>query len=281
VSPAVVLDEITSCASRRAHTSSCARTCSRRLQDHKKLIEWRARGCEKYRVDDEVCAAVPGWSRRASTARVRAVTSARDELEQEGEIATRRPGVRGSRRDLMRTSRRRSRSRQAEDFRQSLIAKIGRGRGSPRQKPVLGQTSTDMQRKLRDGTSDKHKRRSRGHQPTSCLLLVGNESSLAARACARRDWWRPSSDKSSATRASPPRLVGAARVSGYRLSDADPRVTALRVSGMTQVARFAAARSEACMEKVGQEDPRAGEQAARERVAPRRRGKQHRPSGGY
>jgi predicted Ser/Thr protein kinase len=68
-----------------------------------------------------------------------------------------------------------------EDFRQSMIAKIGAWSLDHRgQKPVLSVIFSDMLRKLRDAYFDKHKKTIAKGITELVMLLSGNESSLSA-----------------------------------------------------------------------------------------------------
>jgi len=76
----------------------------------------------------------------------------------------------------------------AEEFRQSLIAKIGAWSLDHRgQKPVLSEIFSDLLRKLRDAYFEKHKKTIARGIGDLVMLLSGNEGSLAAEARTRAE----------------------------------------------------------------------------------------------
>jgi predicted Ser/Thr protein kinase len=76
----------------------------------------------------------------------------------------------------------------AEEFRQSLIAKIGAWSLDHRgQKPVLSEIFADLLRKLRDAYFEKHKKTIARGIADLVLLLSGNAGSLTAEAKARTE----------------------------------------------------------------------------------------------
>jgi predicted Ser/Thr protein kinase len=76
----------------------------------------------------------------------------------------------------------------AEEFRQSLIAKIGAWSLDHRgQKPVLSEIFADLLRKLRDAYFEKHKKTIARGITDLVMLLSGNGGSLSAEAKTRTE----------------------------------------------------------------------------------------------
>ena len=100
----------------------------------------------------------------------------------------------------------------AEDFRQSLIAKIGAWSLDHRgQKPVMSEIFADLLRKLRDAYFEKHKKTIAKGIADLVMLLSGNERQPGGRgADARRDRARDVDRRSTVTRASR-RAISSAR----------------------------------------------------------------------
>src|SRR6185295_8363024 len=76
----------------------------------------------------------------------------------------------------------------AEDFRQSLIAKIGAWSLDHRgQKPVMADIFSDLLRKLKDAYFEKHRKTIAKGITELVMLLSGNEGHLAIEARTRAD----------------------------------------------------------------------------------------------
>jgi len=79
-------------------------------------------------------------------------------------------------------------SGRADDFRQSLIAKIGAWSLDHRgQKPVMSEIFADLLRKLRDAYYERHKKTIAKGITDLVMLLSGNESNLSAESRTRAD----------------------------------------------------------------------------------------------
>ena len=106
----------------------------------------------------------------------------------------------------------------AEDFRQSLIAKIGAWSLDHRgQKPILTEIFADMQRKLRDAYFDKHRKTIAKGIGDLVRVLSGNESGLSAESRTRAETALTTlTAKFGYTRESARDLVGALATLRYR-----------------------------------------------------------------
>ncbi|HWU90753.1 MAG TPA: hypothetical protein VN253_25985 [Kofleriaceae bacterium] len=190
VSPLVVLDEIVElCKQASLYEFLRQDVQPGGYHDHKKLIEVvRARLFD--RIDDEVRASV-GLVEESEYARVfdRYVNHVMHALKKE---KVRDPSTgrlvdpdEGMMREVERTL---DITGRAEDFRQSLIAKIGAWSLDHRgQKPVLSEIFVDLLRKLRDAYFEKHKKTIARGVGDLVLLLSGNAGSLAAEARTRSE----------------------------------------------------------------------------------------------
>jgi len=79
-------------------------------------------------------------------------------------------------------------SGRADDFRQSLIAKIGAWSLDHRgQKPVMADIFADLLRKLRDAYFERHKKTIAKGISDLVMLLSGNEGHLSSEARTRAD----------------------------------------------------------------------------------------------
>lgn len=106
----------------------------------------------------------------------------------------------------------------AEEFRQSLIAKIGAWSLDHRgQKPVLGEIFADLLRKLRDAYFERHKKTIAKGLADLVKLLTGNETSLSVEGRARAESaLQMLIDKYGYSRESARDLVGALASTRYR-----------------------------------------------------------------
>jgi predicted Ser/Thr protein kinase len=220
VSPQVVLDEIVElCKQSTLYEFLRQDVQPGGYHDHRKLIDV-ARGQLFDRVDDDVRASV-GLVEESEYARVfeRYVTHVMHALKKEkvrdastGRLVDPDEGM------LREVERTLEVSGRIEEFRQSLIAKIGAWSLDHRgQKPVLSEIFADLLRKLRDAYFEKHKKAiARGVQDL-VLLLSGNGASLAADAQARADTALATlTQKHGYTRESARDLVGALASLRYR-----------------------------------------------------------------
>ncbi len=183
VSPLVVLDEIVElCKQASLYEFLRQDVQPGGFHDHKKLVDV-ARGRLFDRIDDDVRAAV-GLVEESEYARVfdRYVNHVMHSLKKE---KVRNPSTgraedpdEGMLREVEETL---EISGESEEFRQSLIAKIGAWSLDHRgQKPVLSEIFSDLLRKLRDAYFERH-RKTIGKGITDLVaLLTGNESSLSA-----------------------------------------------------------------------------------------------------
>lgn len=190
VSPLVVLDEIAElCKQTSLYEFLRQDVQPGGYHDHKKLVDVvRARLFD--RIDDEVRASV-GLVEESEYGRVfdRYVNHVMHSLKKEKvrDASTGRSvdPDEGMLREVERTLEITGR---AEDFRQSLIAKIGAWSLDHRgQKPVLSEIFSDLLRKLRDAYFEKHKKTIARGIGDLVLLLSKNEGSLAAEAKARAE----------------------------------------------------------------------------------------------
>lgn len=190
VSPLVVLDEIVELCKQ----SSLYEFLRQDVQpggyhDHKKLADV-VRGRLFDRIDDEVRASV-GLVEESEYTRVfeRYVTHVMHAIKKE---KVRNPQTgrmddpdEGMMKEVERTL---EISGRADDFRQSLIAKIGAWSLDHRgQKPVMSEIFADLLRKLRDAYFERHKKVIAKGITDLVLLLSGNEGSLSAEARTRAE----------------------------------------------------------------------------------------------
>ena len=105
-----------------------------------------------------------------------------------------------------------------EEFRQSLIAKIGAWSLDHRgQKPVLTEIFSDLLRKLRDAYFEKHRKTIARGISDLVMLLSGNAGSLAAEARTRAETALATlTERHGYTRESARDLVGALASLRYR-----------------------------------------------------------------
>jgi len=183
VSPLVVLDEIVElCKQASLYEFLRQDVQPGGFHDHKKLVDV-ARGRLFDRIDDDVRAAV-GLVEESEYARVfdRYVNHVMHSLKKE---KVRNPATgraedpdEGMMREVEETL---EISGQTEEFRQSLIAKIGAWSLDHRgQKPVLSEIFSDLLRKLRDAYFERHKKTIGKGIGDLVTMLSGNESSLSA-----------------------------------------------------------------------------------------------------
>jgi predicted Ser/Thr protein kinase len=157
--------------------------------DHKKLVEV-ARGRLFDKIDDEVRAAV-GLVEESEYGRVfdRYVTHVMHAIKKEkvrnAQTGRTEEPDEGMMKEVERTLEITGR---AEEFRQSLIAKIGAWSLDHRgQKPVMSEIFADLMRKLRDAYFERHRKTIAKGVSDLVKLLSGNESSLSADARTRAE----------------------------------------------------------------------------------------------
>jgi serine protein kinase len=183
VSPLVVLEEIVElCKQASLYEFLRQDVQPGGYHDHKKLVDV-ARGRLFDRIDDEVRASV-GLVEESEYARVfdRYVNHVMNALKKEKvrEQSTGRM-VDPDEQMMKEVERTLEITGRSEEFRQSLIAKIGAWSLDHRgQKPVLSVIFADLQRKLRDAYFEKHKKTIAKGIGELVMLLSGNESSLSA-----------------------------------------------------------------------------------------------------
>jgi predicted Ser/Thr protein kinase len=190
VSPLVILDEIAElCKQASLYEFLRQDVQPGGYHDHRKLVEV-VRGRLFDRIDDQVRASV-GLVEESEYARVfdRYVNHVMHALKKEKvrETSTGRllDPDEGMMKEVERTLEIAGR---ADDFRQSLIAKIGAWSLDHRgQKPVLSEIFSDLLRKLRDAYFEKHKKTIARGITDLVMLLSGNEGSLAAEARGRAE----------------------------------------------------------------------------------------------
>ncbi len=183
VSPLVVLDEIVElCKQTSLYEFLRQDVQPGGYHDHKKLIEV-ARTRLFDRVDDEVRAAV-GLVEESEYTRVfeRYVNHVMHGIRKEKIRNAQTGRMEDPDENLMKDVEKTLEvTGKADDFRQSLIAKIGAWSLDHKgQKPVLDEIFSDMQRKLRDAYFEKHKKTIAKGITDLVLLLVGNDGSLGA-----------------------------------------------------------------------------------------------------
>jgi predicted Ser/Thr protein kinase len=188
VSPLVVLDEIVElCKQVSLYEFLRQDVQPGGYHDHRKLVEVvRTRLFD--RIDDQVRASV-GLVEESEYARVfdRYINHVMHALKKEKvrDVSTGRlvDPDEGMMREVERTLEITGR---AEDFRQSMIAKIGAWSLDHRgQKPVLSEIFADLLRKLRDAYFEKHRKTIARGIVDLVMVLSGNEGSLAAEARGR------------------------------------------------------------------------------------------------
>ncbi|MGE0872634.1 MAG: serine protein kinase PrkA [Kofleriaceae bacterium] len=190
VSPLVVLDEIVDlCKQASLYEFLRQDVQPGGYHDHKKLVDV-VRGKLFDRIDDEVRASV-GLVEESEYSRVfeRYVTHVMHAIKKE---KVRNPSTgrmedpdEGMMKEVERTLEISGRS---EEFRQSLIAKIGAWSLDHRgQKPVLSEIFSDLLRKLRDAYFEKHRKTIAKGIADLVMLVSGNEGSLSAEARTRAD----------------------------------------------------------------------------------------------
>jgi predicted Ser/Thr protein kinase len=220
VSPLVVLDEIGElCKQASLYEFLRQDVQPGGYHDHRKLVDV-VRGRLFDRIDDQVRASV-GLVEESEYARVfdRYVNHVMHALKKEKvrDASTGRlvDPDEGMMKEVERTLEITGR---AEDFRQSLIAKIGAWSLDHRgQKPVLSEIFADLLRKLRDAYFEKHRKTIARGIGDLVLLLSGNEGSLAAEARARAETALATLiDRHGYTRESARDLVGALASLRYR-----------------------------------------------------------------
>ncbi len=220
ISPLVVLDEIVELTKQTSLYEFLRQDVQPGgYHDHKKLADV-ARGRLFDKIDDEVRVAV-GLVEESEYARVfeRYITHVMHAIKKE---KVRNPGT--GRMDepdeaMMREVERTLEiSGRPDDFRQSMIAKIGAWSLDHRgQKPVMSEIFADLLRKLRDAYYEKH-RKTIGKGVTDLVaLLSGNEGHLAAEARTRADAALVTlTERYGYTKASARDLVGALASLRYR-----------------------------------------------------------------
>ena len=220
VSPLVVLDEIVElCKQASLYEFLRQDVQPGGFHDHRKLVDV-ARGRLFDRIDDQVRASV-GLVEESEYARVfdRYVNHVMHHLKKEKvrDASTGRfvDPDEGMMREVERTLEITGRP---EEFRQSLIAKIGAWSLDHRgQKPVLSEIFSDLLRKLRDAYFEKHRKTIARGIGDLVMLLSGNEASLAAEARGRAEAALATLiDRHGYTRESARDLVGALASLRYR-----------------------------------------------------------------
>jgi predicted Ser/Thr protein kinase len=190
VSPLVVLDEIVElCKQASLYEFLRQDVQPGGYHDHKKLADV-AKGRLFDRIDDEVRVAV-GLVEESEYARVfeRYVSHVMHAIKKE---KVRNPSTgrmedpdEGMMREVERTL---EISGRADDFRQSLIAKIGAWSLDHKgQKPVMTDIFADLLRKLRDAYFERHRKTIAKGISDLVILLSGNEGHLGAEARTRAD----------------------------------------------------------------------------------------------
>jgi serine protein kinase len=220
ISPLVVLDEIVElCKQTSLYEFLRQDVQPGGYHDHKKLVEV-ARGRLFDIIDDEVRASV-GLVEESEYARVfdRYVNHVMHHLKKEKvrEASTGRmvDPDEGMMKEVERTLEISGRS---EDFRQSLIAKIGAWSLDHRgQKPVLSEIFSDMMRKLRDAYFEKHRKTIAKGISDLVRLLSGNDGGMSTESRARAETALTTlTAKYGYTRESARDLVGALATLRYR-----------------------------------------------------------------
>jgi predicted Ser/Thr protein kinase len=190
VSPLVVLDEIVELTKQTSLYEFLRQDVQPGgYHDHKKLVDI-AKGRLFDRIDDEVRAAV-GLVEESEYARVfdRYVQHAMHAIKKEKVRNVGTGRMEDPDEQMMREVERTLEiSGRADDFRQSLIAKIGAWSLDHKgQKPVMSEIFADHLRRLRDAYFEKHRKTIAKGVADLVALLSGNEGHLAAEARARAD----------------------------------------------------------------------------------------------
>jgi predicted Ser/Thr protein kinase len=220
VSPLIVLDEIVElCKQASLYEFLRQDVQPGGYHDHRKLVDV-ARGRLFDRIDDEVRAAV-GLVEESEYARVfeRYVTHVMHAIKKEKVRNTGTGRMDDPDEAMMREVERTLEiSGRADDFRQSLIAKIGAWSLDHRgQKPVMADIFSDLLRKLRDAYFEKHKKTIAKGIHDLVALLSGGEGHLSAEARTRAESALASLiDRYGYTRESARDLVGALSSLRYR-----------------------------------------------------------------
>jgi predicted Ser/Thr protein kinase len=190
VSPLVVLEEIAElCKQSSLYEFLRQDVQPGGFHDHKKLVDV-ARGRLFDRIDDEVRVAV-GLVEESEYTRVfeRYVTHVMHAIKKEKVRNTSTGKSEDPDENMMREVERTLEiSGRAEDFRQSLIAKIGAWSLDHKgQKPVMIEIFADLVRKLRDAYYERHRKVITKGIHDLVMLLSGNEGHLSADARTRAD----------------------------------------------------------------------------------------------
>jgi serine protein kinase len=190
VSPLVVLDEIVElCKQTSLYEFLRQDVQPGGYHDHKRLVDV-VRGRLFDRIDDEVRVAV-GLVDESEYSRVfeRYITHVMHAIKKE-KVRSPSTGRMEDPDDAMMKEVERTLeiTGRADDFRQSLIAKIGAWSLDHRgQKPVLSEIFADLLRKLRDAYFERHRRMIARGISDLVMLLSGNEGSLSFEARERAD----------------------------------------------------------------------------------------------
>ncbi|HEX3764396.1 MAG TPA: hypothetical protein VHW23_37130 [Kofleriaceae bacterium] len=220
VSPLAVLDEIVDlCKQTSLYEFLRQDVQPGGYHDHKKLIEVvRSRLFDK--IDDEVRAAV-GLVEESEYGRVfeRYISHVMHAIKKEKVRSPSTGRMEDPDESMMKEVERTLEiTGRPEDFRQSLIAKIGAWSLDHRgQKPVMAEIFSDLLRKLRDAYFERHKKTIARGISDLVKVLSGNEASVAAESRARTDSaLQTLIDKYGYSRESARDLVGALATLRYR-----------------------------------------------------------------
>ncbi len=188
VSPLVVLDEITElCKQASLYEFLRQDVQPGGYHDHKKLIDV-VRGRLFDRIDDEVRASV-GLVEESEYGRVfdRYITHVMNAIKKEKVRNPQTGRMEEPDENMMKEVERTVEiTGRSDEFRQSLIAKIGAWSLDHKgQKPVMSEIFADLLRKLRDAYFEKHKKVIAKGISDLVMLLSGNEGSLGAEARTR------------------------------------------------------------------------------------------------
>lgn len=185
VSPMIVLDEIAElCKQASLYEFLRQDVQPGGYHDHKKLIDV-VKGRLFDRIDDEVRASV-GLVEESEYGRVfdRYIQHVMNAIKKEKVRNSQTGRMEDPDENMMKEVERTLEiSGKADDFRQSLIAKIGAWSLDHKgQKPVMADIFSDLLRKLRDAYFEKHKKTIAKGIGDLVMLLSGNEGSLGAEA---------------------------------------------------------------------------------------------------
>ncbi|MBA2544046.1 MAG: serine protein kinase PrkA [Deltaproteobacteria bacterium] len=220
VSPLVVLEEINElCKQASLYEFLRQDVQPGGYHDHKKLVDV-ARGKLFDQIDDDVRAAV-GLVEESEYSRVfdRYVNHVMHSLKKE---KIRSPGSGGRMEEpdenmMKEVERTLEITGRAEEFRQSMIAKIGAWSLDHRgQKPVLSEIFSELLRKLRESYFEKHKKTIAKGINDLVMVLTGNETSLSAENRARAETGLAAMIERGYSRESARDLVGALASLRYR-----------------------------------------------------------------